>query len=59
MSCPKAAGVIDGAVADGVFWIVVNLKDQGVGAGGDGGPGHRDESFDLPVPCDGSTTTGK
>ena len=34
-----------GAVADGVFWIVVNLKDQGVGAGGDSGPGHRDDKL--------------
>src|SRR5208337_1324533 len=34
-----------GAVADGVFWIVVNLENQGVGAGGDGGPGHRDDQL--------------
>ena len=34
-----------GTVADGVFWVVVNLEDQGVGAGGDSGPGHRDDEL--------------
>ena len=49
-----------GAVADGVLGVVVDLDDQAVGAGGDRRLGtSATTSFALPVPCEGSTTTGR
>ena len=49
-----------GAVAEGVLGVVVDLDDQRIGAGGDRRPWPSGvTSRALPVPCEGSTTTGR
>ena len=47
------------AVGPRMWRIGMNLDDQAVGADCGGTQGHRPTSERLPVPCDGSTTTGR